>query len=285
MFAVEGWKLGPVVAQTAPKKRKRDDDAVKIRRNPFSLNPKKSKEKPREKPVETKTTVPPISKRQIARNKAAKRLQRKLENPEPTQIEPEIVQPLPTLTPLQQKMRAKLTGSQFRHINEKLYTTHSSEALNLFTEQPALFDFYHQGFRHQVQSWPTNPIDKFIALIPKKRLVIADLGCGDAALARHFHSSKVKVRSFDLAKVNEFVEVCDMARVPLKDGSVDIAVFCLSLMGTNFLTFIREACRFTKLQYVFDDTDVVDQYGLQRLNHGLLMRRSRLLPRGWRGWD
>jgi ribosomal RNA-processing protein 8 len=43
------------------------------------------------------------------------------------------------LTPLQQKMREKLTGSQFRHINEKLYTTDSSEALTLFTEQPSLF--------------------------------------------------------------------------------------------------------------------------------------------------
>ena len=43
------------------------------------------------------------------------------------------------LTPLQKKMRARLTGSQFRHINEKLYTTHSSEALTLFTEQPSLF--------------------------------------------------------------------------------------------------------------------------------------------------
>jgi ribosomal RNA-processing protein 8 len=288
MFAVEGWKLGPVVAQTNPKKRKRDDDAATIRRNPFSLNPKNSKEKPREKPHEkpaqAETNVPTISKRQIARNKAAKRLQRKLENPEP-KIEPEIAEPLPTLTPLQQKMRAKLTGSQFRHINEKLYTTNSSEALHLFTEQPALFDFYHQGFRHQVQSWPTNPIDKFIALIPKKRSVIADLGCGDAAIARHFRASKVKVRSFDLAKVNEFVEVCDMAHVPLKDGSVDIAVFCLSLMGTNFLAFIREACRFTKLGYIFDDADVVAGYGLQRLNHDLWMRRSRVLSRGWRGWD
>jgi len=44
-----------------------------------------------------------------------------------------------TLTPLQQKMRVKLAGSQFRHINEKLYTSHSSEALSLFTDQPSLF--------------------------------------------------------------------------------------------------------------------------------------------------
>lgn len=44
-----------------------------------------------------------------------------------------------TFTPLQEKMRAKLSGSQFRHINEKLYTTDSSEALSLFTNEPSLF--------------------------------------------------------------------------------------------------------------------------------------------------
>ncbi len=103
-----------------------------------------------------------------------------------------------------------------------------------------------------MQSWPSNPIDIFIKLLSSesRKVVVADLGCGDAALARHFQKKKgVKVRSFDLVKVNEFVEVCDMANVPLNDESINIAVFCLSLMGTNFLTFIREACRYTKLQY------------------------------------
>ena len=85
---------------------------------------------------------------------------------------------------------------------------------------------------------------------PKPRLIVADLGCGDAALARHFRANKrVIVHSYDLAKVNEFVQVCDMAQVPLRDNTVDVAIFCLSLMGTNFLRFIREACRYTKLQY------------------------------------
>lgn len=80
--------------------------------------------------------------------------------------------------------------------------------------------------------------------------MVTDLGCGDAALANHFKTTKgIKIHSFDLVKVNEFVEVCDMANVPLKDESVDVAVFCLSLMGTNFLGFLREACRYTKLKY------------------------------------
>jgi len=78
---------------------------------------------------------------------------------------------------------------------------------------------------------------------------VADLGCGDAALAKHFQKhKKVKVRSFDFVKVNELVEVCDMASVPLDDDSIDVAIFCLSLMGTNFLSFIQEACRYTKLK-------------------------------------
>ena len=50
------------------------------------------------------------------------------------------VAPPEKLTPLQQKMQARLTGSQFRHINEKLYTTDSSVALTLFAEQPSLFN-------------------------------------------------------------------------------------------------------------------------------------------------
>ena len=36
-------------------------------------------------------------------------------------------------------------------------------------------------------------------------------------------------------------------QVPLKEASVDIAVFCLSLMGTNTLEYIAEASRVLKL--------------------------------------
>jgi ribosomal RNA-processing protein 8 len=42
------------------------------------------------------------------------------------------------------------------------------------------------------------------------------------------------------------VTACDMANVPLEDKSVDVCVFCLSLMGTNLADFIREAHRVLK---------------------------------------
>ena len=37
-----------------------------------------------------------------------------------------------------------------------------------------------------------------------------------------------------------------MAKTPLEDGVLDVAIFCLSLMGTNMLDFLKEAFRCLK---------------------------------------
>lgn len=73
--------------------------------------------------------------------------------------------------------------------------------------------------------------------------MIADFGCGEAKLAR---SVTQTVHSFDLVAVNDEVVACDMAHVPLEDQSVDVAVFCLSLMGTNLHDYLLEANRVLK---------------------------------------
>lgn len=73
-----------------------------------------------------------------------------------------------------------------------------------------------------------------------KTHVIADFGCGDAKLAQ---SVKQKVHSFDLVAVNDAITACDMAHVPLENSSVDVVVFCLSLMGTNLHDYLLEANR------------------------------------------
>lgn len=111
-------------------------------------------------------------------------------------------------------------------------------------------------------------------------LVVADFGCGDCRLAS---SVRNPVHCFDLASLDPRVTVCDMAQVspsvylvfpsdypvqafgaefprptlcalfnvllpqvPLEDESVDVAVFCLSLMGTNIRDFLEEANRVLK---------------------------------------
>lgn len=73
---------------------------------------------------------------------------------------------------------------------------------------------------------------------------MADFGCGEARLAKTIPQ---KCYSFDLVAANDSVIACNMAHTPLSDDSVNIAVFCLSLMGTNLKDFLLEANRVLKV--------------------------------------
>ncbi|OLN95625.1 25S rRNA (adenine(645)-N(1))-methyltransferase [Colletotrichum chlorophyti] len=187
------------------------------------------------------------------------------------------VPPAPAkLTPLQAAMRQKLISARFRHLNETLYTRPSAEAYQLFEDTPEMFSEYHEGFRRQVEVWPENPVDGYIRdikLRAKQRFpqrpgrpgaqpvpsgplplprtdgtcYIADLGCGDARLASTLQQEARKLHleilSYDLHSPAKHVTKADIANLPLADGSVDVAIFCLALMGTNWLDFIEEAYR------------------------------------------
>lgn len=166
---------------------------------------------------------------------------------------------------LQKSFKDRLSGSRFRILNEELYTTASNRAFQRFSSAPELYHQYHEGFRYQVGRWPVNPINVIVqnlsARAAKRRhksttaaspLVVADFGCGDAELARQLlalnknEKKSFVVHSFDLVASSDLVTACDMANVPLESRSVDVGVFCLSLMGTNLADFIREAHRVLK---------------------------------------
>jgi SAM-dependent methyltransferase len=160
---------------------------------------------------------------------------------------------------LQQSFKARLSGSRFRILNEELYTTTSSTAFDRFSSNPELYEQYHEGFRHQVEQWPVNPVTTIVNRLKSrigndddKKIVVADFGCGDAELAKQLvkvqHKGKCpyKVHSFDLIASSDLVTACDMSNVPLPKNSVDVGIFCLSLMGTNMADFIREAHRVLK---------------------------------------
>lgn len=217
----------------------------------------------------------------------------------PSSTSPDLISTATALTPLQSQMRSKLIAARFRHLNETLYTTASTHALDLFTESPSSFASYHAGFRAQVSVWPQNPVDIFIedlkaraslsatsillsqkkkwrdehkgkkkpakalsenpntpilAPLPRSRsgtCTIADLGCGDARLAAslQLYSTKHSLRllSYDLATGDgpnaALITVADLCRLPLKDDEVDVAVFCLALMGTNWVDGVDEVGR------------------------------------------
>lgn len=113
-----------------------------------------------------------------------------------------------------------------------------------------------------------NVIVKWLALsyAEKGSCVVADFGCGDAALAKKLLTVKHKgecpftIHSFDLVAACDLVTACDMSNVPLKNKSVDVAVFCLSLMGTNLADFIREAHRILKADGVLKIAEVRSRF-------------------------
>lgn len=271
LFKVEGWNLdsskiefdnakkdGGKVKKSRKERKEYQQKLAEQRRNANSKESEPVEQEGLEEPTPAKQTEKPTKKRKIEEVEAS---------------QPVLATKKP-LTALQQKMMAKLTGSRFRWINEQLYTISSESALKLIKEQPQLFDEYHDGFRSQVQSWPENPVDVFVEQIrarankpvnapgglpglKDKTIVVADMGCGEAQLAldinnffkshnksaKKFQKKSCKVHSFDLKKANERITVADIRNVPLPDESCTIVVFCLALMGTNFLDFINEAYR------------------------------------------
>ncbi|TFY80820.1 hypothetical protein EWM64_g3198 [Hericium alpestre] len=171
------------------------------------------------------------------------------------------------LTSLQSGMMQSLDGARFRWINEVLYKSDSAHAHNLMREDPSVFQEYHKGFRHQVESWPSNPVSHYISVLSSypSKTVIADLGCGEAALARALVPKGFTVLSFDLVSDGSFIIEADIfGRLPLpgaEDGDddeetaegvgqvVDVVVCALSLMGTNWPNCIREAWRILRPGY------------------------------------
>ena len=88
----------------------------------------------------------------------------------------------------------------------------------------------------------------------KKKTVVIDLGCGDAALARSLIPKGFTILSFDLVSANSFViatDICDKLPLPGSETNeeghiVDVVVCSLSLMSKNWLKCIREARRILK---------------------------------------
>lgn len=94
-------------------------------------------------------------------------------------------------------------------------------------------------------------LESGVAALPRTSgtSTVADLGCGDARLAQTLKDCgdltklNLKVHSYDLHSPSPLVTKADISNLPLADGSADVALFCLALMGTNWISFIEEAYR------------------------------------------
>lgn len=90
--------------------------------------------------------------------------------------------------------------------------------------------------------WTVIPFEVWINRIKhlSPRLEIGDSGCDEAKIQEAIGE---RVHSFDHIAINENVRSCDINSVPLVDGSLDVVIFSLSLMGQNWQGYIKEARR------------------------------------------
>ena len=104
------------------------------------------------------------------------------------------------------------------------------------------WQYYHTLYRESRKTWPEIPYIKIADKIKaNSRLVVGDFGCGENLLSKELSDNKV--HAFDYVAIDENVTACDISKIPLNDNELDIAVFSLSLMGSNFKDYLQEAYR------------------------------------------
>jgi hypothetical protein len=135
----------------------------------------------------------------------------------------------------------------FSRMNNLWYATESASTHARLVTNPEEWAHYHTMYRQLREAWPVVPYKEEIRWLSEREgLVVGDFGCGEAFIAASV-AERHQVHSFDHVASDRRVTACDMAHVPLEDGALDIAIFCLSLMGANFTDYVREARRCLRL--------------------------------------
>lgn len=161
-------------------------------------------------------------------------------------IRPKIFVPLPEVDPSDVQRRNVQYGD-FSRMNARWSNSYSHTTYERLQGNPEEWMQYHTLYQDARKTWSVIPYEEAIKWLQKRSdLVVADFGCGEALIAKAL-VGKHTIHSFDFIAINDSVIECDMARVPLEDSCLDVAIFNLSLMGLNIADYIREASRTLKL--------------------------------------
>ncbi len=145
-------------------------------------------------------------------------------------------------TPADVEKRVQRYGD-FSKMNNRWYASGSTKTHDRLANNPEEWAHYHTLYRQLRETWPVVPFKEEINwLLARDGYVVGDFGCGEAFIAAEAGRQHT-VHSFDHVAIDKRVIACDIAHVPLEDESLDVAIFCLSLMGSNFTEYIREAHR------------------------------------------
>jgi hypothetical protein len=162
------------------------------------------------------------------------------------------------------KIREYSSESIITSTHQKASTSTSTRMHEWFGEDKSRWKDYHKVREENIKDWVENPITVIAERLNENPgQTIADLGCGMNRLKDLVKNYKAWY-SFDHCAVDPSVVEADCSDLHeyLGDESVDSAVFCMSLWGTNYLDSIKEAHRYLKTGgtlYVVEPKDKVDQ--------------------------
>lgn len=147
--------------------------------------------------------------------------------------------------------RRNASYGDFSKMNNRWYAAGSDKTHARLAANPEEWAHYHTEYRRLRESWPVVPFKEEIRwLAARPHQVVGDFGCGEAEIAKALGDTHTII-SFDHVAIDpDRVTACDMRKVGLVDGTLDVAIFCLSLMGANFADYLREAHRCLRLDGV-----------------------------------
>ena len=132
----------------------------------------------------------------------------------------------------------------FSEMNKSWSTTRSENTNNRLIKDPSEWYYYHSLYAEKRKEWSEIPYIEIAKKIKERpEWVVADMGCGENLLSKELTN---QVHAFDYVAIDKNVTACDMSSVPLNSQEVDAVVFCLSLMGSNYIDYLKEAFRIIK---------------------------------------
>jgi len=161
----------------------------------------------------------------------------------------------------------KNSESIIKDIHRKAKTSTSEHMHNWFVNNPNEWKEYHKQREVSKSKWLEDPVDVLANEINQRNdsNIIADMGCGLAKLSTLIKEPN-KVISIDHYSENPDVIQCDMKHTHIRDNETDITVFCLSLWGTNYLDYIKEAYRITAKRGFMYIVEPNDEFDFDKLN-------------------
>ena len=147
------------------------------------------------------------------------------------------------LSPITIEKKRKQLG-ELSELNKSWSSLNSDTLHSKLLKDESEWYYYHTLYSKSRETWSEFPYKEIAKKINNRpEWIIGDFGCGENLLAKEIAN---KIYAFDHVAIDDSVISCDIINVPIENEILDVAVFSLSLMGRNYIDYIKEAYRTLK---------------------------------------